>query len=1036
MKRLILQSNLILCLLLSVIAVHAQRPVSYDSPLREYNAAMELYQKHEYGAAQEYFQYVYENATEQQYDLKSTSYFYQGVCAVKLNHGDAAFLLRDFIKKYPIHTLVPEANFHIARSYFYQKQYKKSLEYFEEMDERKVNQDDLAEFYFKKGFCLLDASQKERKADKAAEQQSEARYYLRKALECDGQYQKKAVYYLAHLEYEQQQYEAALADFESIKDEKEFAKIVPSYILQIYFLQGEYQKVIDYSGTISAQNAEQAELDRIIGLSYYNLSNYQAAGKRFDDFDKHSSSSKSGAASLQRSDYYAFGFTRYKCGEYAEAIRDLSNVTDSADAMAQNAYYLIADCYLKQNKLPDASSFFYEASKMNYSSEIQEDAYYNYAKLQYETANAVNQHKALSTLEDYINRYPNSSRAQEMSSYLAAIYASTKNYTEAIKAIEKLDVNHKSYDILKSYQRCTHFRAMELIADKHYKDAIKVLDKSIDNPYDKELHRSNLYWKAEAACRAEEYKQAYNSFLIYQKTDNVTSDENYPISLYSFGYAALMIGKYKEAQKSFDKFLTFCNTEKFEGYESDVYARLGDCYFMQKQLKSAILNYEKCEQLKGSNADYALYQQSVCYGYQQNSAKKRELLEKFTKFYTSSPYITEVKFELAGIYFARDEYKLAINSYSAFIRDYPKSSFTPKAAYNLAQSYLYDNQVDKAISSFKEVVDKYPRTDQARYALLNLQEIYSDQGRPGEFLEYATAKGKGSEYTPAKQDSITYYAAEAKFMKGECDRATAGFTDYLKKFPDGVFAANAYFYRGECAYGNRSYDEALADYEYVIKNFRSENNEMALKKAATILYNKEEYARALVYFNDLLAASTTEVNNSYAYNGIMRCAFQQRNYRDALEGAKGFIASPKSDQDLLDDATLIAGKSAFELRDYSAAQRFLSPLAKASTNSISAEAAYYCALIEFKRQDYDACEKKITDIIESNYTSAYWIASTFILYGDYYDAIGNSFQARHTYQSIIDNYDGDELPDIARKRIEALDAKQKAAAPEIQDDEE
>lgn len=1024
MKRLIIQSILIIGLVLAHISVDAQRPLNYESPLRQYNTALELMQKHEYGSAQEYFQYVYENTTDEQYDMKSTSYFYQGVCAAKLNHGNAMYLLRDFVQRYPIHTRVPEAYLYIARSYYYQKQYKKALEYFNDLDERKIEKEDLAEFYFKKGYCLL------REKDR-----DEAKYYLRKAREYDGQYKDKSTYYVAHLEYEDGQYEAALADFNEIKDVKEYSKVVPAYIMQIHFMQGEYETVVREAGSAGAQAGDPNELKRIVGLSHYNLNHYQEAYNYFAQILQKKSSND--ASTYSRADRYAFGYTFYKTGDYSEAIAQLSQVTDTVDAMTQNAYYIIADCFLKQKKLADASNYFYEASKMDYSIDIQEDAFYNYAKLQYETANALNQQKALSTIEEYINRYPYTARAQEMSSYLAAIYASTKNYAEAIKAIEKLDRTHRSPEILRSYQRCTHFRAMELIGDKKYRDAGKMLDKSLQTPLNRELHLSNLYWKAECEYRAEQYRDAYNSFLLYHNSDKVTSDENYPLSLYSLGYAAMKIEKYKEAQKAFEKFITFCNTDKYSSYKSDAYARMGDCYFMQRNLKSAITQYERCEQLKGSNADYALYQQALCHGYQQHSAKKVELLEKFTQYYSKSPYIVDVEYELAGIYLTQNQYNLAINSYNSFIRKYTKSTYVPKAYNKLAQAYQGAGQKDKAIETFKLVVDKYPGSQEAKEAVSNLQDIYSEMGRPGDFLDYVTSKGNIS-ISPERQDSITYKSAESKFVQGNCEMAVAGFTDYINKFPNGFFIADAYFKRSECEYGDRNYEDALRDCEYLLNNFRTENNEMAAKRAATILFNKKEYERAITRFNELLTLSTSEENTSYAYNGIMRCAYEMKNYREALEGAKGYIASPKADPDLMDDANLIAGKSSFELRDYSATIKYLKPLSTASTNSTSAEAAYYCALTEFKRGDYTACEKQITEIIEARYTSAYWIANTFILYGDYYRAVGNEFQARHTYQSIVDNYDGEDLRQIARERIAQMEGttQPQKPAPTNNDDDD
>jgi len=45
------------------------------------------------------------------------------------------------------------------------------------------------------------------------------------------------------------------------------------------------------------------------------------------------------------------------------------------------------------------------------------------------------------------------------------------------------------------------------------------------------------------------------------------------------------------------------------------------------------------------------------------------------------------------------------------------------------------------------------------------------------------------------------------------------------------------------------------------------------------------------------------------------------------------------------------------------------------------------------------------------------------LLADNYTQKGNLFQARHTLQSIIDNYDGPELASVARKKLEEIESK-------------
>ncbi len=53
---------------------------------------------------------------------------------------------------------------------------------------------------------------------------------------------------------------------------------------------------------------------------------------------------------------------------------------------------------------------------------------------------------------------------------------------------------------------------------------------------------------------------------------------------------------------------------------------------------------------------------------------------------------------------------------------------------------------------------------------------------------------------------------------------------------------------------------------------------------------------------------------------------------------------------------------------------------------------------------------------------AYWRAKAFIVLGDIYVVDGNSFQARATYQSIVDGYrpEDDGIVDAARERIAKL----------------
>ena len=996
----IFQNILIAAIILCSASLPAQKPVAYDSPRYEYKLAKELFQKQKYGSAQQYFKQVYEFSEDKQQDLKAESYFYMGLCAAKLSNQDAAFLLSDFIRQYPVHAFVPQAHYHLGMYYFSTKQYKKVLEQFDEIDERVVNKDDLAEFRFKKGYSYF-----------ATGKYAEAKALLKQSSEENGPYHYRALYYLAHMAYSEKQYEAALEDFQKLQNVPEYKDEVQQYLMQIYFIQEQYDKVVAMAPTVMTESnlKNQPELYRTLALSYYNLKDFDNAESTFRPILNNDK------VQLERNDYFAIGYTFYQNKKYDEAIKNLSQTTKQkpADEMTQNSYYLIADCYLQQKDYQAASQSFLQASKYNFIPDIQEDALYNHAKLQYETSSSPF-NSAIKALEDYINKYPYSSRSQEANSYLASIYMSTKNYQSAINSLEKIDI--KSPSLLMAYQRCTHFRALEMINNRNYKDALKMLNKSLTYPMDKTINTENLYWKAECEYRSEKYRDSYYSFQNYMKATNATADVNYNNAQYSYGYAALKLNKYSEAAQGFRKYLQKSDDVDIE---ADATARLADCYYMQKDLRTAIKYYEQCQQLGRKNADYAMFQTAKCYSYLNDYDKKIDALERLMSSYPKSSYNDDAEYELASTYHAQNEYGAAIAAYKNFILKYPKSPYIRQAHNKLAQSYLNTQDVNMAISTFKYVFETYPGSQEAKDALANLENIYSETGNTSDFFAYI--KSRNLNISADKQDSISFKAAENKYMRGDCDAAIKGYNDYLRQFPNGLFAAKALYCKGDCEYGTGDYDNALASFEKLVNNYNTEYNETAYRKAASILYGKKEYNRALVYFKKLVEYASTENNIIYGNNGCMHCAYELRQYRDAYNAATNIMLSGQNDNDLQNEALMIAGKSAIALSDNTNALKYLTRLSKNGNNDQCAEAAYLVALIHYNDNNIDLCEKQIKEILASDYTSEYWYASTFILYGDVYLAKGNAFQARYTYQSIIDNYEGEDLKKVAEDKIAALD---------------
>lgn len=92
-----------------------------------------------------------------------------------------------------------------------------------------------------------------------------------------------------------------------------------------------------------------------------------------------------------------------------------------------------------------------------------------------------------------------------------------------------------------------------------------------------------------------------------------------------------------------------------------------------------------------------------------------------------------------------------------------------------------------------------------------------------------------------------------------------------------------------------------------------------------------------------------------------------------------------------------------------------------SKASVSAEARYRVALLQYENKEYNKAQQSAFDVIENMSTHDYWVAKSFILLADVYARKGDIRQAKSTLESVIGNYeeDDDVIPS-AKERLKKL----------------
>ena len=108
--------------------------------------------------------------------------------------------------------------------------------------------------------------------------------------------------------------------------------------------------------------------------------------------------------------------------------------------------------------------------------------------------------------------------------------------------------------------------------------------------------------------------------------------------------------------------------------------------------------------------------------------------------------------------------------------------------------------------------------------------------------------------------------------------------------------------------------------------------------------------------------------------------------------------------------------------DGAAALEIYNTLREVVSDSVGAESAYKVILSLYQKGDAVSAEEQIYAFSDSKTPHSYWLGKAFILLGNIYAEKGDDFQARATYQSIIDGYmpSDDGVVAEAKQRLDAL----------------
>lgn len=994
------------------VTAFSQSTRFYTDPHATFKEAKEYFQKEQYSLAYPLFKELQQSIRET--DIINTAVtaqeinYYTTVLALKQNEGRAEEQAKAFIDLDKNTSRIQMMSFHLGEYYYRKQEFANAAQQYEATNIENLSNKEIADMKFHQGYAYFTLQRFN---------QAKPLFNTIRTMKDDPNY-LDANYYYGFLAFRDKQYSDALSSFRIVENEKDYATVVPYYLAQIYYIQGKKEEAIAYvqNKLKSGANTQyyDLELKQLIGHAHFERKEYAMALPYLEDYVTRSQK-------VRREDLYELSYCYYQANQLNKAIDGFKQLSGKDDSLSQHSMYLLGDAYLKTNQKTNARNAFLFCASNSSNPTQKEISKYQYAKLSFELGY---QDEALNSLSSFLSDYPNSTYNTEAKELLVAVLANTNNYKDALSLLESLD--KPSENAKRLYPRILYGRATEYVNDGRLADADALLDKALKDPYNGSVLPFLNFWKGELAYRNNKLDNAIKYYNAYVSGGSPSGGEaNANNVRYNLGYCYLRKENYAAAQTFFEPLGKNAGLSSTE-LTQDAYIRTADCYFMQKDYSRAKAMYDNVIKFSWPAEDYATFQNSMIAGIK-SSTDKINLLNTMNRKFPTSSLVTDANMEIANTYIADERFRESIPFLNNVLKGDGNASLKPQAYQKLGNAHYNLNNNTEALKQYKILINQYPNSPEAEDALENVKAIYVEDGKPGEYADFMRQAGRP--ISVSAEDSLTYAAAETQYDNGNINAALTAFGAYLQRFPDGVYSLDANFYRGEIYNSKKDWNNAMTGYEEVAANAPNKYAEKATLEAARInFFELKNYVNAEKYYGQLKQLTGSQENKLEAMRGLLRCQYQQQKWTEAVDNAKELTAAKGSSTDDKALANMAIAKSYQVGGQYDLAIANYKSVVTLNKAALAAEARYEIANSWLAVNKLGDAEKAAFETINKSGSYDFWVTKAYILLGDVYFRQKDYFNAKATFQSIVDNTINTELKGEAQAKLnKVIDEESKSS---------
>ena len=976
-----------------------------DADTRLLDECRTVFTQGDYGAAGSLLDDWIKVAREGKQVLTEEVEYMQVVIAAESDLQTAMPAIQIFMSKYPNSMYNNRMLALMGSSHFVQREYQDAIECFDECDPLLLDENDCRRMVRHNAIALFRCGRA---------QEGYLQLTILERLVDNPDEDEDIIFYRAYYDYLNGKTDQAKTGFEKSLESRhdDEARL---YLAEMGLNgNGDMAQAYETANNLVATSEDpyiEAEAERILGEYWYKKGEYAKA------VDLLTSYMATGQSQDIRHDTYLLGMSEFQTGDMDGAIEHLTQVIAEEDAVTQNALLHIGLANLKKGDKNAARLAFEHASNIPGKPDVREQALYDYAMVIHETSYSPFA-ESVTSMERFLNEYPKSAYADQVSSYLVDVYMNTPSYDAALASIAK--IQNPGASILAAKMQLLYKKAMDDMASGNLDKVPSLLSDVVAlERYDRKTANEALFWRGECYYRMGQIERAEADYNRYLALTGSGMTQNSGLANYGLGYIYYNRGDYTRSGRAFRTVIeTSRQTRLDDNIVADAALRAGDCMFYGRQYDQAKEYYGNAINLAPATGDYALYQTAMVNGLQRNYQQKILDLDKLTVNYPHSPYVASALYEEGRAYQQTDKPEQAVAVFSRIISDYPNTDLARKASAETALIYYQTDKYDQAITAYKDVIARYPGSDEARTALVDLKSIYVEKGDINTYLTYTETVQGAIPIAVSERDSLTYTAAEGLFSRGQKADAKVRFKEYLDQYPTGAFAANAWYYQGLLLEEENDYENAYESYMHSASYESSRFCESALDHAAAMAWSVGDWETAMDTYMRLYGKTTNAERQRTSLFRIVSSAGQISEHEAVLLYADKALQTQLSGEQKT-EVTYYKAQALLEGGKRAEARPLFEELSKDTRSRYGAESDYLLSQLLFDSGDADGAQKVIMDFIQEGTPHMYWLARSFILLSDIYRSQGKDVEARQYLLSLKSNYtEDDDIADMIAKRLE------------------